>query len=113
MSRFSSVTVTFTLTLLLSFATASALAGEAAETVDLATADAAAPTLKGYRFGACDSWQRVQGSVGSGYACNFWPTSIVVADGYDTANALTAAEKRIAELEERVMALEKKVGGGK
>lgn len=68
-------------------------------------------SLKGYRFGACDYWQLI-GGVGTGgsqYACNFYPQRITVADGYDTAEALDAAMKKIEALEARVAELEKKV----
>lgn len=66
-------------------------------------------TLKGYRFGACDYWQRFNSDFGSAYACGFSPQRIVVADGNDVANLLEKAEARILQLEERVADLEKKI----
>ena len=66
-------------------------------------------TLKGYRFGACDYWQRFNTDLGSAYACGFSPQRIVVADGNDVADLLEKAEARIQQLEERVAELEKKI----
>jgi len=56
----------------------------------------------------CSFWS--YSSDHRGYVCSGYPSSVQVADGYDTARELDDANQKIRDLEERVRKLESALG---